>query len=161
VLETGRVALILNAGEIIAAFPKLRAARAGVLPRRTMEESLPKRRILVVDDSPTTRTLNRTILEAAGFDVTVAVDGKDAMRMLEERGADLVLTDVEMPRMDGFALTEAIRASESFSKLPVVLMTGLGAERDKARGLDAGADAYLVKSAFDKDHLLDVIRQLL
>lgn len=161
VLETGRVALILNSGEIIAALPKLRAVRTVALPRRVAHDKPLKRRILVVDDSPTTRTLNRTILEAAGFEVTVAVDGQDALRILEERGADLVLTDVEMPRMDGFALTEAIRVSRVFSKLPVVLMTGLGTEQDKARGLEAGADAYLVKSAFDKDQLLDVIHQLL
>ncbi len=162
VLAAGKVALILNPGELVAAFSKLRAARSLALPiRGDRAAQLPKRRVLVVDDSPTTRTLGKSILETAGFEVTVAVDGRDALRILEERGADLVLSDVEMPRLDGFALTQAIRSSRTLAKLPVVLMTGLGGERDKARGLEVGADAYLVKSAFDKDQLLDVILQLL
>jgi two-component system chemotaxis sensor kinase CheA len=158
-LPTGRLALILTPGELVAA-----AARpgAGALAAPTIGRAPPsKKRILVVDDSVTTRSLGKSILEAAGFEVVVAANGQEALRVLEERGADLVLSDVEMPRMDGLALTEAIRASRRFERLPVILLTGLGSERDKARGLEVGADAYLVKSAFDTDQLLETIAQLL
>ena len=115
----------------------------------------------MVDDSVTTRTLVESILAAAGFDVTACVDGQDAWRLLHERGADLVVSDIEMPRMDGFALTEAIRASERFRDLPVVLFTSRDSEPDRARGAEVGADAYIVKSAFDQQALLDAIAQLL
>jgi two-component system chemotaxis sensor kinase CheA len=159
-LPTGQLALILTPGELVAA-----AARpgAGELGAPAIGRAIPssKKRILVVDDSVTTRSLGKSILEAAGFEVVVATDGQEALRVLEERGADLVLSDVEMPRMDGLALTEAIRASRRFERLPVILLTGLGSERDKARGLEVGADAYLVKSAFDTDQLLETIAQLL
>jgi two-component system chemotaxis sensor kinase CheA len=81
--------------------------------------------------------------------------------MLQEHGADLVLSDVEMPAMDGFALAQAIRASQRFRDLPIVLLTARQSEQDRARGLEAGADAYLVKSAFDQRALLETLRQLL
>ena len=161
-LPTGQLALILSAGELVAEASRRISGRglSASIPREAAT-SPPKKRIVVVDDSVTTRSLGKSILEAAGFEVMVAVDGQDALRIIDEHGADLVLSDVEMPRMDGLALTAAIRASRKHARLPVVLMTGLGSERDKARGLEAGADAYLVKSAFDKDQLLETIAQLL
>jgi two-component system chemotaxis sensor kinase CheA len=109
----------------------------------------------------TTRTLEKTVLEAAGYDVITASDGAEAWHLLQERGADLVLSDVEMPRMDGFMLTEAVRGSRRFRDLPVILLTALDNERDRARGLEVGADAYLVKSAFDQTVLLTTLEQLL
>ena len=102
-----------------------------------------RKRILVVDDSVTTRTLERSILEAAGYEVLVAADGAAGWQMLQERGADLVLSDVDMPRMDGFALTEAVRASPRFRDLPVILVTARESQEDRARGGAVGADAYL------------------
>jgi two-component system chemotaxis sensor kinase CheA len=120
-----------------------------------------RRRILVVDDSITTRTLECSILETAGYDVLSAVDGSDGWRVLQEQGADLVVADVDMPRMDGFALCEAVRASRRFAKLPVVLVTAMESPEHRARGLEAGADAYIGKSSFDQQTLLDAIRQLL
>jgi two-component system chemotaxis sensor kinase CheA len=119
------------------------------------------RRLLVADDSVTTRTLEKTVLEAAGYEVIAASDGAEAWHLLQERGADLVISDVEMPRMDGFALTEAVRGSRRFRDLPVILLTALDNERDRARGLEVGADAYLVKSAFDQTVLLRTLEQLL
>ena len=119
--------------------------------------------ILVVDDSITTRTLEKGILEAAGYRVVVCVDGQDALDRLraEVEPVDLVLADVEMPRLDGFGLVKALRADERFARLPTVLMTSRGDPEDVARGLDLGADAYLTKQTFDQRKLLDTIGQLL
>jgi two-component system chemotaxis sensor kinase CheA len=93
--------------------------------------------------------------------VITASDGAEAWHLLSERGADLVISDVEMPRMDGFTLTETVRGSRRFRDLPVILLTALDNERDRARGLEVGADAYLVKSAFDQTVLLRTLEQLL
>jgi two-component system chemotaxis sensor kinase CheA len=102
-----------------------------------------------------------TILEGAGHQVTAVVDGAAAWRELQASSYDLVVSDVEMPHMDGIALTEAIRAAPRLRDLPVVLVTALDSEAARARGLHAGASAYLVKSAFDQRELLEVVRQLL
>ena len=92
-------------------------------------------RLLVVDDSLTTRALEKSILEAAGYEVTVAADGAAAWQLLQERGTDLLVSDVDMPRMDGVALTEAVRGSKRFADLPVVLVTARETEADRARGI--------------------------
>ncbi|WP_232627969.1 hybrid sensor histidine kinase/response regulator [Methylobacterium sp. Leaf118] len=119
--------------------------------------------ILVVDDSITTRTLEKSILEAAGYRVIVCVDGQEALDRLRARiePVDCVVADVEMPRLDGFGLVEALRAEDDFARLPVILMTSRGAESDVARGLELGADAYLTKQKFDQRELLETIGQLL
>ncbi len=116
---------------------------------------------MVADDSVTTRTLMKSILEGAGYEVLVAADGAEAWRMVQDKGADLVVTDVEMPRMDGFELTEAIRGSALFREVPVILVTALESEADKTRGLRVGASAYLLKSAFDQRDLLHSVAQFL
>jgi len=120
-----------------------------------------RRRLLVAEDSVTTRTLVKSILEAESFEVTVAADGLEAWHVLQDKGADLVVSDIDMPRMDGFTLTEAIRGSKRLREIPIVLVTALESDKDKERGMNAGADAYLVKSAFDQRVLLETIRQLL
>lgn len=157
VLPNGRIALVLAAAALLA-----RAARAGtgIAPAFAGERAETPPRVLVADDSITTRMLERSVLEAAGFVVSTAVDGEDAWRQLQQDGADVLVADVEMPRMDGFALCRRIRASDRFADLPVVLVTGLSSEADRARGLDAGADAYIVKSGFNNESLLDTVRQL-
>ncbi|MBI1722657.1 MAG: response regulator [Gemmatimonadetes bacterium] len=159
-LGTGRVALVLNPVALIAAGLGL-AAGPGLNVAETKPEGPAKRRILVVDDSITTRTLEQSILDAAGYDVRTAVDGADGWKVLQEHGCDLVVADIEMPRMDGFALCEAIRASKRFKELPVVLVTALETEEHRARGLEVGADAFIGKSSFDQQNLLDTVRQLL
>ncbi len=160
VLPTGRIALILSAAELTQ---QVGARVSGHTLTSALSEERPqaKRRVLVVDDSVTTRTLEKSILEAAGYEVLIAVNGSDAWQLLQERGADLVVADVEMPRMDGFGLCEAIRGSKRLRDLPVVLVTALESEKDKAHGLEVGADAYLPKSHFDQRQLLDTIAQLL
>ena len=160
ILPSGQVALILNAAEVVqsalATSASVRLASADA-----SRPVSPRRRLVLADDSVTTRTLERTILEAAGYEVLAAVDGAQAWELLQSAGADLVVADVEMPRMDGFALCEAIRASPHLRELPVVLVTALESESDRRRGLDAGADAYLPKSSFDQQLLLDAVSRLL
>ena len=159
ILPSGKIALVLNAVNLVRA--SLGRAPAA-LPHVARSESHPARkRLLVVDDSVTPRTLEKTILEAAGYEVAIAVDGEDGWRVLQERGADLVVCDIEMPRMDGFALTETIRSSPRFTDLPVILFSSRASDRDKARGNEVGADAYIVKGAFDQKQLLETVAQLL
>lgn len=117
--------------------------------------------MLVVDDSLPTRTLVRSILETAGYATAVAADGEEALRLLRAEAVGLVVTDVEMPRLDGFGLTAEIRRDERLRLTPVVLVTSLGAPEDRERGVAAGADAYIVKSGFDQGQLLDTIGRLL
>ena len=160
-LPNGRVALVVNPSALVRWGAMRDATTALQLSAEPAPKARPaRRRILVVDDSLTTRTLEQSVLEAAGYEVLTAVDGSDAWRVLQERGADLVVSDIEMPRMDGFALTEAIRKSR-LSSLPVVLVTSLESPEHQARGLEVGADAYIVKSSFDQASLLETIRQLL
>lgn len=118
-------------------------------------------RILVVDDSITSRTLLKNVLESYGYEVKTACDGLDALTLLQSETFDLVSSDVEMPKMDGFELTAHLRADEQFSRLPVVLVTSLESVEDRQRGVDVGADAYIVKSSFDQSNLLEIIRKFL
>ncbi|HEX2026744.1 MAG TPA: response regulator [Nitriliruptorales bacterium] len=120
-----------------------------------------RRRVLLVEDTPTTRALERGVLEAAGYEVLVACDGAEAWQLLQEEPADIVVSDVDMPRMDGVALCRAIRAASRLQELPVVLVTSLGSDQDRRRGLEVGADAYLVKSGFDQQRFLQTIERLL
>ncbi|NTU84615.1 MAG: response regulator, partial [Chloroflexales bacterium] len=117
--------------------------------------------LLVVDDSFTTRELIRSILQSAGYEVTASVDGADALDRLRSHPYDLVVSDVEMPRLDGFQLTLRLRSDTALRGLPVVLITSLASEEHRRRGLEVGAQAYIVKSQFNQESLLDVIRQLL
>jgi two-component system chemotaxis sensor kinase CheA len=160
ILASGRVALVLDPVSLVAAGLADRTGAGLAAAAPAAAGGAERRRILVVDDSITTRALEQSILEAAGYEVLTAVDGADAWRQLQERGADLVVADVEMPRMDGFALCEAIRGSARLKGTPVVLVTALESPEHRARGLEAGADAYLGKSSFDQHSLLEVIEQL-
>jgi two-component system chemotaxis sensor kinase CheA len=159
ILPSGKLGLILNAAAVIQRAHAPGRDR-GVAPRLAEPADARRQRLLVVDDVVTTRSLIKSLLEAAGYDVNIAADGADAWRVLNERGADVVVTDIEMPRMDGFELTRQIRGSDRFRDLPVVLITGLDSQRDKERGVAAGANAYLVKSDFDQRNLIDAIGRL-
>jgi chemotaxis protein histidine kinase CheA len=117
-------------------------------------------RVLVVEDSVGVRELERAILEAAGYDVDTAVDGLDGAARLRDEPADLVLSDVEMPGMDGFTLTRTIRETRGWEHVPVLIMTSRGSPEDQRAGLDAGANAYLLKSEFDQAELIDTVRRL-
>ena len=118
-------------------------------------------RILVVDDSITTRTLEKAILEAHGYHVIVAVDGVDGLKQLRSSEVDLVITDVDMPRMDGIALVREMKQNARLKNLPVIIVSSMDNPRDKERGLEVGADAYIFKQKFDQQNLLEIIRQIL
>jgi CheY-like chemotaxis protein/HPt (histidine-containing phosphotransfer) domain-containing protein len=117
--------------------------------------------VLVVDDTATVRELHRSILERSGYHVRTAADGAEALIHLSKAPYDLVLADIEMPRMDGLELTRAIRGEPSLASIPVIVLTSRSTEEDRARSLESGANAYLIKSAFDKATLLHVIEELL
>jgi two-component system chemotaxis sensor kinase CheA len=159
VLGNGSVALILNVMDLTRS-----VSNNNALPR-TLRVSpaadAPRKSILVAEDSITSRMLLRGVLEAAGYRVVVAVDGEDALAKLYAETFDLLVSDVDMPRMSGFDLTARVRGSEQFAALPVVLVTALASPADRERGIYVGASAYIVKSSFEEDQLLDVVRRLL
>ncbi|MGA2546546.1 MAG: response regulator [Rectinemataceae bacterium] len=156
ILGNGKVVPVLNASDLITSAPRAAAAP------RSVEPALPRiAHILVAEDSITARSLLKNILEGSGYRVTTAVDGADAYSQAREGEFDLVVSDVDMPRMSGFELTAKIRGDKRLSRTPVVLVTALESREDRERGIDAGADAYIVKSSFDQSNLLDALRRLL
>ncbi|MBZ0103284.1 MAG: response regulator, partial [Thermoanaerobaculia bacterium] len=117
-------------------------------------------RLLLVDDSRVTREMERRILEDAGFHVEVAGDGDEAMRRLAGESFDCLVTDIEMPGLDGFALTAELRRIERFARLPIVVVSTRERPEDRLRGLRAGADAYLTKQSLIAADLVDTVRRL-
>ncbi len=159
-LATSSLALVLDTAATVT--QALTDGTSGLTIAEPAPGAPTEQRILVVDDSMTTRTLLQGILETAGYHVRTAVDGADGWRLLQETGdVDLVVSDIEMPRMDGFALCEAIRGSQRFRDLPVILVTALETDAHRTRGLEAGADAYLGKSSFDQQGLVNAVHHLL
>jgi len=130
-------------------------------PKSVQEAEETPKSILVAEDSITSRTLIRNILESAGYKVKTAVDGAEALSVLASEDFDLLVSDVEMPGMSGIDLTAKIRSDKRLCALPVVLVTALDSRQDRERGADAGANAYLVKSSFDQSNLLEVVRRLI
>ncbi len=151
-LDDGRVVGVVSSSEILRrAEPADSAAPS--------EEERP--RIIVADDSLTTRSAMRALLEIAGYSVLPAADGEEALALLREGGAHLVVSDIQMPRLDGFALTRKVKSDPRLRSIPVVLVTSLEAPEDRATGLEAGADGYLVKREVEHGMLLELVRQLL
>lgn len=159
VLRNGRVVPILNSREL--ARSAVQAAAAGAVPSQSAPGTTDRKAVLVVEDSITSRILLKNILEGAGYRTLTAVDGSEALAQLRTEPVDLVVSDVDMPRMNGFELTSRIRESRELADLPVVLVTSLDSREDRERGIDAGANAYIVKSSFDQSNLLDVVRRLI
>ncbi len=158
ILGDGNPVLILNTADL------MRGAK-GLHKRMTIQhdEAAPPQRnaqILVVDDSITTRTLEKNILEMAGYKVITATDGVEALERLTEQRIDLVVSDVQMPNMDGIALTYHLRRNRDFKDLPLILVTSLESHEDRERGLIAGANAYIFKRGFDQAELLKTVQQL-
>ena len=142
----------------------LKSAMSGAAPaprHARQDHDTPVRRVLLAEDSITARTLLKNILETAGFTVFPAVDGAEAWSILRTTPIDLVVSDVEMPRLNGFDLTARIRADKGLEHLPVVLITALESRDDRERGIEAGANAYIVKSSFDQSNLFETIERLL
>ena len=149
-LDDGRVVAVLQPAHLLGA---ARAKEPGAAPLRP--------RIIVADDSLTTRTAAKALLEIAGFQVLPAADGEEALALARDPGCDLVVTDVQMPRLDGLDLTRRLKADPALARLPVILVTSLDAPEDRAAGLKAGADGYLVKREVQQGKLLELVRQLL
>jgi chemotaxis protein histidine kinase CheA len=140
---------MLSQREYLRALP---AARPQVVIRRV--------RVLLVDDSLVTREMERRLLEDAGFEVTAAGDAEEALSLLGEERFDCVVTDIEMPRMDGFELAAHLRGVEHFAHLPIIVVSTRDRPEDRLRGLKVGADAYLTKQSLDAGELVDLVRRL-
>lgn len=159
VLGSGKVIPILDVKDLIQStdsgyFGSIKTEQT----ERSRDESA---YIMVADDSITSRMLLKDILESEGYRVKTAVDGMEALTSLKSEKFDLLVSDVEMPRMNGFELTEKIKNDRNLSELPVILITALASKEDRERGIDAGANAYIVKSSFDQSNLIDIIERLI
>ena len=160
VLGSGQVIPILNVPDLMKSAVKVTAVPVSAAV--VAEEIEAKRKsILVVEDSITARMLLKNILESTGYNVKTAVDGADAFATLKTEDFDLVVSDVDMPRMNGFVLTSKIREDKKLAELPVVLVTALETREDQERGIDVGANAYIIKSSFDQSNLLETVQRLI
>lgn len=159
VLRTGEAVPILNVSDLVKSARRLSSKRVGAVTHR---EARQKKKVLVVDDTMTSRMLMKNIMEAAGYVTSTATNGAEALSALQQEHFDLVCTDVEMPRMNGLELTKRIRQDAKLSDIPVILLTSLASKEDKERGVEAGANAYFVKSSsFDQANLLEVVKRLI
>jgi len=159
VLGSGAPVLILNVPDLLKSALRHSDSREPVPAEAAAPTAPPE--LLVVDDSVTSRMLLKNILESVGYEVATAPDGAEAMALLKTRPFGLVVSDVEMPRMDGFELTARIRADAQLRELPVVLVTSLGSREDQARGVSAGANAYIIKGNFEQSDLVATVRKLI
>jgi two-component system chemotaxis sensor kinase CheA len=160
-LADGRLAMVLSAAHLISSArgsPQLRIAQSAVA--RPGSETR-RRRILVVDDSPLTRELLSSLLEAVGYEVINATDGAEAFDLVQKDPVEMVVTDLEMPRMDGLELTRRLKAHPTLRSLPVVIVTTRGGDADRRRGMEAGADGYIAKGDLVRQDLVDVVARLL
>jgi len=157
ILPDGRIALLLNAAALIEAAA---SGEYSGTDAYSLQVRQARKKILVVDDSPSVRALEKLILEGAGYDVAIAADGAEAWKHLRTHGADVVVADIDMPEMDGVALTQTIRRSRKFAQLPVILISGRDTVEEKEQGLHAGANAYMAKSSFDQQLFLEAVRQM-
>lgn len=156
-LGSGDLVLIARASDLLVAVHSHRLAKDEV-DQAGIDRAA---RVLIVDDSITTRTMEKNLFEAAGYAVTTAVDGVDAWSILQGQAVDLVVSDIDMPRMSGFDLTAQIRADSRLADTPVVLVTALESREDKERGIRIGANAYVLKSSFDQTNLLEIVGRLI
>ena len=160
-LGTGEVVIILSATDLIKTAQAAAISEMSHIWQPPVTDALPVHRVLVVDDSITTRTLEKNILEAAGYTVFTAVNGLEALDMLNTIACDALVSDVEMPYMDGFELTARIRSMDRLATLPIVLVTSLDSQEQRERGLRVGADRYIIKGSFNQSELLQALQQLI
>jgi two-component system, chemotaxis family, sensor kinase CheA len=176
ILGTGEVCIILSAADLLES---LKGNNASLLAKngsqsKMLSQSQPgmgsnsasllnkgKSKILLVEDSLLVRTQEKRLLEAADYEVVTAVDGLDGYHKLQNNYFDAIISDIEMPNLDGFSLTEKIRQNDEYSELPIVLVTSLATEEDKRKGAEAGANAYIVKGLFNQDVLLETLAKLI
>jgi len=157
ILGTGEVCMVLNAQDLLKSVRKRETHSRARLPIEEIERT---KVILMAEDSLTTRTQMKRILEGAGYEVVTAVDGLDAFDKIGARPFDALVTDIMMPNMDGLTLTQKLRADAKYRELPIILVTTLSSDEDRKKGLDVGASAYITKPAFDQKVFLDTLRRL-
>ncbi|WP_144980701.1 response regulator [Halomonas sp. C22] len=162
-LVSGMVSLGRNTLASLLHVPALleRSRQTGLRQTAPIPTDAPRHRILVVDDSLNTREIEKDVLEAWGYQVTLAENGRDGLNKALADSFDAVLTDVEMPVMDGFALTASLRENELYRHKPIIIITSREKEADRRRGIEVGADAYIVKGSFDQNNLVETLRALL
>ncbi|EGK90176.1 hybrid sensor histidine kinase/response regulator [Microcoleus vaginatus PCC 9802] len=160
ILGTGEVCMVLNPHDLIKSVRQQVSSRRVSGARSPIETATRKQVILLAEDSIATRTQEKRILEGAGYEVVTAVDGLDAFHKLKTRNFDAVISDVQMPNLDGLALTVKIREQKEYSELPIILVTSLASDEDRKRGADAGANAYIPKGNFNQDVLIETLKRL-
>ncbi len=157
ILPTGDVCTILSVPDLIRSLEKQTISAVAIKSREIVKQ---KPVILLVEDSIFVRTQEKRLLEKAGYEVVIAVDGLEGYNKLKTRDFDAVVSDVEMPRLDGFSLTATIRQNPDYHDLPIILVTTLDSEADQKRGSEAGANAYIIKSKFNQEFLLETLAKL-
>ncbi len=162
ILEDGTPALILDADDLVRSIDGvLTQGRTDRIDHVEEQARLEKKSVLVVDDSLTVREVERRLLENRGYEVRVAVDGIDGWNAVQRRRFDLVVTDVDMPRMDGIALVTRIKSHQNLRAIPVMIVSYKDREEDRLRGMEAGANYYLTKSSFHDESLLSAVKDLI
>jgi two-component system, chemotaxis family, sensor kinase CheA len=156
ILGDGQVCMVVNPQDFLKSVQKGR----GSIVAKTVEEARSKNKLLLVEDSIIIRTQMKRLLEGAGYDVAIAVDGLEGLNKLRGGNFDAVISDVEMPKMNGLTLTAKIRQLSEYRELPIILVTTLASDEDKRRGAEAGANAYLTKGDFDQKILIETLRRL-
>lgn len=163
ILGTGEVCMVLNPQDMLKSARKQGggSSRVRAMTWENTEISIStKQSILLVEDSIAIRTQEKRILEAAGYEVVTAVDGVEALTKLRNRSFDAVVSDIQMPNLDGLELTNRIRQQSEYSELPIILVTSLASDEDKRRGAEAGANAYITKGTFSQEVLLETLKRL-
>jgi two-component system chemotaxis sensor kinase CheA len=158
ILGTGEVCMVLNPADLVKSLQR-QGSQVVSVPLSVAPQE--KQRILLVEDSIATRTQEKRILEAAGYDVTTAVDGMDGFNKLQVNAVDAIVCDVQMPNLDGLGLTTRIRQHREYNEIPIILVTSLASDEDKRRGAEAGANAYITKGNFNQDVLLETLHRLM
>jgi two-component system chemotaxis sensor kinase CheA len=157
ILPSGEVCMILNPPDLLKSLQVQSPSLVFIQPRKTIKT---KPIILLVEDSIYVRTQEQRLLEKAGYEVVTAVDGLDGYHQLKEHDFDAVISDVEMPNLDGLSLTAKIRQHQEYKNLPIILVTTLNSDEDRKRGADAGATAYVIKGKFNQGILLETLGKL-
>ncbi len=161
-LGSGELCLILNISDLLkSASSDFGKNDISLLTDKMKIQATKEKHVLIVDDSVTTRILEKNILKAAGYKTTVAINGLDALTKISSDEFDLVVTDIEMPEINGFELTERLREDPSFKDIPIILISSLVSEADKKKGLNLGANAYITKGSFNQEELLITVKNLL
>ena len=158
IMATGEVAVVLDIEDLI--LHSALSLKPVIATRPPSKVKHREKRILIVEDAFSTRELEKSILETYGYIVDTAVDGLDALDRIIVSKYDLIVSDIEMPRMNGFELCRTLKKNEGYKEIPFVMVTALQKEEDKRRGMEVGAAAYIVKSGFEQTNLLDTIKRL-